>query len=363
MSESLLPPNATQLERDLEQSMAHIEVVPVEDMKKVWDPTTCPAPLLPWLAWALSVDEWESAWSEAQKREVCRQSYSVHARKGTVGAIRAALAAIGVPVELVEWFQEGGQPGTFRLQTDVPAVGLTQKQQETIYRVALATKNTRSHLARYLVRSASAGALRRGATLASGETLTIFPAEGESGIPPAGGGGGNVLLDTNFPVSAQGLGPGWQYLTAFGGAAADFFCDENGAGRNSTDYPAYYDIGRPMLGTQVRYTVSVHDAADLFGTLYVGMDLNTFSMYFVNFDTDEIIIQKIAGGAQVGNAVVAAYATAGVTFDVSLTEAGLAVSVDEQPVATMADSEYLGNSLIGLMPTMGQRIRSLKVTD
>jgi phage tail P2-like protein len=61
----------------------------------LWNPATCPAALLPWLAWALSVDEWDDAWTEATKRAVIAASVEVHRRKGTVGSIKKALAAAG----------------------------------------------------------------------------------------------------------------------------------------------------------------------------------------------------------------------------------------------------------------------------
>jgi hypothetical protein len=50
---------------------------------------------LPWLAWALSVDEWDETWTEAQKRETVAASYAVHSKKGTPYAVRHALEALG----------------------------------------------------------------------------------------------------------------------------------------------------------------------------------------------------------------------------------------------------------------------------
>jgi len=61
----------------------------------LWTPATCPAALLPWLAWALSVDEWDGTWPEERQRAVIAASVAVHRRKGTRGAVVAALAAAG----------------------------------------------------------------------------------------------------------------------------------------------------------------------------------------------------------------------------------------------------------------------------
>lgn len=96
MSASLLPPNANPLERALEAVAAErIEAIEVERLRALWTPADCPAPLLPWLAWALSVDEWDGAWPEATQRAVLAVSVDVHRHKGTVGAVRRSLAAAG----------------------------------------------------------------------------------------------------------------------------------------------------------------------------------------------------------------------------------------------------------------------------
>jgi phage tail P2-like protein len=90
----LLPPNANPHEHALDDACARLGAVPV-DIVKLWNAQTCPAALLPWLAWALSVDEWDETWSEAQKRAVITASYTVHSYKGTPFSIEAALHALG----------------------------------------------------------------------------------------------------------------------------------------------------------------------------------------------------------------------------------------------------------------------------
>lgn len=92
---SLLPPNATSLERALEVAMTTPEL-PVPNAT-LWNPDTCPVEMLPWLAHALSVDLWDPDWPEETKRRVIRESVQVHRRKGTHGSVKRALAAMGVP--------------------------------------------------------------------------------------------------------------------------------------------------------------------------------------------------------------------------------------------------------------------------
>lgn len=127
-SVSLLPLNATAPERALESATARVGAVP-NPLRTLWDPWTCPAETLPWLAWALSVDTWDNAWPEETKRAVVAGSLSWHRKKGTPWAIKQALANIGYPIiHLVEyrtyfeeWIAAGGRTldGTWNLAGDV----------------------------------------------------------------------------------------------------------------------------------------------------------------------------------------------------------------------------------------------------
>jgi phage tail P2-like protein len=104
MSETLLPDNATPQEIALDMATARLGDVPV-DIRTVMTPSDCPAPLLPWLAWALSVDEWDAAWTEETKRVAIAASIGVHQRKGTRAAVRAAIDAAGYgDADIIEQF-------------------------------------------------------------------------------------------------------------------------------------------------------------------------------------------------------------------------------------------------------------------
>ena len=54
-----------------------------------------PAPC-PHLAASWSVDRWDDKWPEAIKRQVIANSYFVHSRKGTIGAIRRVVEPWGI---------------------------------------------------------------------------------------------------------------------------------------------------------------------------------------------------------------------------------------------------------------------------
>ena len=78
----------------MEGATARVSSVPVL-VRESWNFDTCPAELLPWLAWAFSVDEWNVEWTESVKREVLRASFDVHRTKGTLAAVKRIFAALG----------------------------------------------------------------------------------------------------------------------------------------------------------------------------------------------------------------------------------------------------------------------------
>jgi phage tail P2-like protein len=158
MADSLLPPNATELETAVAETVARLSDVPVP-LRSLWDTDACPASLLPWLAWALSVDMWDSDWSEDRKRQVIRESIALHRKKGTVWAVDRALELAGLPVTVEEWFDHAGDPGTFRLIADIGTAGFSATAISTARDVALRTKNVRSHLDAIVIHAAKSGGL------------------------------------------------------------------------------------------------------------------------------------------------------------------------------------------------------------
>lgn len=110
--QSLLPYNSTAAERALEAAGAEAIGIPVVEGFR--DPWRCPAALLPWLAWSLSVDEWDPSWSEETKRETIAASIQVHRRKGTVWAMRRALQAADLgDAEIQEGWSASRYNGAF----------------------------------------------------------------------------------------------------------------------------------------------------------------------------------------------------------------------------------------------------------
>lgn len=120
---SLLPPNSSALMRAMEQAV-QVPALPVP-IRSLWNPASCPEHLLPWLAWSLSVDDWDAAWPLEVKRAVVASAIAIQRRKGTIGAVRTAVAAFGGAIALREWWEVAPpeQRGTFQLVLSLAAFG------------------------------------------------------------------------------------------------------------------------------------------------------------------------------------------------------------------------------------------------
>lgn len=99
---SILPPNSAPVERAIEAGVAtgKPDLAPISVLM---DPETIAPELLVYLAWSLSVDEWDATWSDERKREVVKTALSLHRIKGTVKGVKDTLSALGYPnAQIVE---------------------------------------------------------------------------------------------------------------------------------------------------------------------------------------------------------------------------------------------------------------------
>ena len=116
----LLPKNSTPIELSIMTAeIAVLLTYNPEIIKTIWNPWEIAAPLLPFLAWALSVDVWDPEWDEETMRTVIAASPEVHRLKGTRGAVERAVAAFEANVAITEWWEQEpiGARGTFNVTT------------------------------------------------------------------------------------------------------------------------------------------------------------------------------------------------------------------------------------------------------
>lgn len=167
---SLLPENATAHERALEMAIgSRISNIPVP-VKSIWDPDTCPLPMLPFLAWSFGVDEWSDAWSEATKRATVRDAIQVQRRKGTVWAVKRVLENAGYPgVQIFEGiygrrydgsvnydgFQQYGEPSQWANYRVVLNKPISFDQAEQVRRILLTTAPARCNLVEFVFTQAA----------------------------------------------------------------------------------------------------------------------------------------------------------------------------------------------------------------
>jgi phage tail P2-like protein len=175
-AQQLLPGNSTPLERQAAQALAQIQRVPIP-LRQLCNPDTCPVDLLPYLAWAFSVDRWDSKWAEATKRSAIRSSHFIHSRKGTIGALRRVVEPLGYLIEVQEWWQTtpNGVPGTFALKVGVLETGITEEMyQELTWLIDDARPLTR-HLTGLAISLETTGVLNIFASVYEGDELDVYP--------------------------------------------------------------------------------------------------------------------------------------------------------------------------------------------
>lgn len=152
----LLPPNQTQLEASL--SMAMQTHVNPDQVRSLRNPMTCPIALLPYLAWALSVDEWDDRWPEHVKRQVVADSVQVHRIKGTLRSVKQAINSLDLKASIKEWWQETPKAAThtFKVRLHTDQAGVTAKQCNDAEAQVRAVKPARSHFTLQLDMTAQA---------------------------------------------------------------------------------------------------------------------------------------------------------------------------------------------------------------
>lgn len=146
---SLLPARSSALERALEL-LAELRLADIDTpLRDLWNPQTCPEELLPWLAWALSIDSWDANWPVQVRRARVAAAIAVQRRKGTRQSVVDVVQSFGGAVRFEEWWQQEppGDPHTFHLtvavggQSQAPTPLFIDQVIEEVQR----TKPVRSH--------------------------------------------------------------------------------------------------------------------------------------------------------------------------------------------------------------------------
>lgn len=109
---TVLPETATLLEKALvdfyiARQKDVFEVEGEIPLRYLYDIENCPGNMLSYLACALSVEANTINFSDTQLRQLIRDSYNLHTRKGTIQALKDVIASLGYNLNRIEEGVEG----------------------------------------------------------------------------------------------------------------------------------------------------------------------------------------------------------------------------------------------------------------
>lgn len=171
---SLLPPGSSATERRLAAACSDLSGLKVS-LRELWNPATCPVKFLPYLAWAFSVDRWDEGWAESVKRKVVQDAFYIHQHKGTISAVRRVVEPFGFLIRVIEWWQNGEAPGTFRLDIGVQDQGITEETYQELERLISDARPCSRHLLGMSINLQVSGETVMAAGSYDGDDLTVYP--------------------------------------------------------------------------------------------------------------------------------------------------------------------------------------------
>lgn len=96
-----------------------------------------PEELLDILAYDFKVDWWDYDYSLEEKRKTLKDSWKVHRKLATPGAVEQAISAIYPDTKVIEWFEYGGKKHRFKLLIDATYESINPaKHQKVLSKVA-----------------------------------------------------------------------------------------------------------------------------------------------------------------------------------------------------------------------------------
>lgn len=172
----LVPTGSTQLEKLAALALREAVNNPII-IADLINPDRCPERLLPYLAWAFSVDKWDENWTDTVKRIAIKQSFFIHKHKGTLAAVKRVIEPIGYLVELKEWWQEtpNAQAGTFRLTVEVPETGLNESTYQELVRLIEDVKPVSRHISQLSIAISPTGNFTAFIGQNAGEVISVYP--------------------------------------------------------------------------------------------------------------------------------------------------------------------------------------------
>ena len=91
--------------------------------------------------------EWAIAKTLAKRIELVKNSFILNKKRGTRWAVERIFSILGMRAEIVEWWEEGGEPFTFRISVlDVTETGFTPEVEQWVTSLIYAYKPLSRHI-------------------------------------------------------------------------------------------------------------------------------------------------------------------------------------------------------------------------
>jgi len=167
-------PEVIALSRAVDPQLREViaEVIEVAILPRIAD---VPERLLDEVAWAMRLNElqiWDAA-TVAGKRALLVNIFAIRKKSGTRFAVRRVFDLLSVVGQVVEWFEEGADPHTYRMRIFVDQVGVTRDQLIQAVELIIRFGRTSSRLRELAVESNRTATLYHAPTLTVGRHVTI----------------------------------------------------------------------------------------------------------------------------------------------------------------------------------------------
>lgn len=131
------------------------------------------------LAWHFGLSDaegWGLAATLVQKRSLVKKALILHMTKGAPGAVSSALESLGIDSVITEWFDFGGDPGTFKVKiVDKSDRGVDTSKMDQIAAVIDSFKPVKAHYAIDFLLGRTAAVPMIGSAVKMIERIEVFP--------------------------------------------------------------------------------------------------------------------------------------------------------------------------------------------
>lgn len=158
-----------------------------------------PSEVIDSLAWQWHTDFYDDSLPLPTRIALVKNSLKWHMIKGTPAAVQEMVSTVLSNGVVTEWFEYGGQPYYFRVQTD--EIITSQDVYDQLAALITATKNKRSWLDCILIARNWSGSVYIGGAIYRGQTLTIGMEQFQSlALNESSYIGGAIYIAKNFTI-------------------------------------------------------------------------------------------------------------------------------------------------------------------